>query len=214
MFHDVVMVKSRRVEHAEDTRAAILEAARALFAEQGYVASGIDEIAQRARMTKGAVYHHFTNKQDLFRAVVEGLYRDAIERLAQTSGERRLPTSPGGRNDLWDQVCGGYLAFLDLVCSDPAFQRIVYQDAPAVLGHEQLGEIAIGPADTMLHPILREAVDAGLIPPLAIETLSHLLGALIGRASFEIAHADDKRRAREEVGEVLDSLLQGLRQRT
>ena len=205
------MIKSRQAEHAQDTREALLEAARELFAEGGYAGTGIDDIAQRARVTRGALYHHFDSKQDVFRAVVERLYADLVQRLSQLRFEERLPQSSGRDADLWDLVCAGYQARLDIACSDRAFQRIVDQEASGVLGHKVLTEIAQGSANTALGPVLEEAIRAGLIAPVRAGTLANLFGALIGAASREVAAADDKEQARAHVGQTLEALLQGLR---
>jgi AcrR family transcriptional regulator len=205
------MIKSRRAEHAEDTREALLEVARELFAERGYVDTGIDDIAQGARVTRGALYHHFDSKRDVFRAVVERLYAELVDRLTQLHIDEQLPRSKRRGPDLWDLVCAGYQARLDIACSDRAFQRIVDQDASGVLGHATLTEIAQGSANVALGPVLEEAISSGLIAPVRVETLTNLLGAVIGAGSREVAAAEDKERARVHVGEALDALLRGLR---
>jgi AcrR family transcriptional regulator len=205
------MVKvARRAEHAEDTRIAVLDAAERLFTDPGYAAASLDDVAARARVTKGAVYHHFAGKRALFRAVVERLFRRLVDDLAAGGIDRHL--EPGG--DLWDAVCAAYQARLDRVCADPAFQRIVDHDAIAVLGHDTLTAIAQSTANAALVPVLEEAIRAGVISPLPADTLARLMGSLIGVASREIAAASDTRRARDDVGRVLDAFLQGLRPRT
>lgn len=197
----------RRAEHAHDTRAAVVQAAEQLFAERGFAAATIDDVAEQARVTKGAVYHHFDGKQDLFRAVVEQLYQRLVVALADPPLEQRLSMDA----DLWDVICAAYQARLDHVSVDPAFQRIVDQDALAVLGYEVLQDIAQSIANVALLPVLEEAIETGIIKPMAAETLARLLGALVAAAGREIAIAGDPDRARREVGQALDSFLQGLR---
>ena len=203
-------VKGRRAEHAEDTREGLLAAARELFDNRGYAGTSIDDIARSARVTRGALYHHFASKQDLFRAVVERLYEDVVQRLARTSESWQRPAGAPDR-DLWDVICAAYQARLDLTYSDPDFQQIVDQDASSVLGHKTLTEIAQGSANTGLRPALEEAMAAGLIKPVPVQALASLIGALISAAGRAVAIADDKASARAGLGDALDALLQGLR---
>ena len=92
-----------------DTRQALVDAARTLFTEQGYAATGTEEIVAAARVTRGALYHHFHDKTDLFRAVMEQIAREVAEHLIDAelsrpsgpSGQRRLhsrPRTPGTRS--------------------------------------------------------------------------------------------------------------------
>lgn len=205
------MVKvRRRADHAEDTRVAVLDAAEELFTEPGFAHATLDDVAARARVTKGAVYHHFAGKQALFRAVVERLFQRLADDLAETGIDHHR--TAGG--DLWDAVRAAYQARLDRVCTDAAFQRIVDRDATAILGYDTLTQIAQSTANAALVPVLEEAIDAGVIEPLPPDTLARLMGALIAACGREIAAAEDAERARREVGLALDTLLQGVRRRT
>jgi AcrR family transcriptional regulator len=76
-------VKSKKVEQGEATRHALLDAARTLFGEQGYAATSLDEVVSAANVTKGALYHHFAGKQQLFAAVYEQVKREVSERAAR-----------------------------------------------------------------------------------------------------------------------------------
>src|SRR5881398_3481078 len=111
--------KTLKEEHAEATRAALIASARALFAERGYAAVSIEEIVRRARVTRGALYHHFEDKADLFRAVFERVQRLLDAASSQPDPARHLEV--------------GCHAFLD-ACAEPDVQRIVLLDGPAVLG--------------------------------------------------------------------------------
>ncbi|HUP73471.1 MAG TPA: TetR/AcrR family transcriptional regulator [Acidimicrobiales bacterium] len=203
------MVNTRRsAEHAEDTRTSLLDGAEQLFTDPGYAGATLDEVAERARVTKGAVYHHFGSKPVLFRAVVERLFHRLVDELSVAAGEHRLAAD----FDLWDAVCTTYQKRLDLVCKSPGYQRIVDQDAVAVLGYEELTRIAQSTVNAALVPILTEAVDSGLIKPLSTDILAKLMGSLVSVAGREIAAASDQRRARRDIGEALDAFLQGLRQ--
>src|SRR5918992_3147393 len=103
-----------KVRQPEATRAALVSAARALFAERGYTGVGTEEIVQRAGVTRGALYHHFGDKKDLLRAVLHDLARE----LAEASATAALRES-----DQWRQILAAVDAFLD-ACTDPAVQQI------------------------------------------------------------------------------------------
>src|SRR5258707_3117222 len=122
-------VKSRQAEHVQDSQAAVLQAARELFGAKGYAGTGTEEIVARARVTRGALYHHFRDKPGLFRAVMQAVAADLAERLVAQQLSRAT-----GAVSAWDQLREGFQAFLD-ACTGSDFQRIVLVDRPAVLGH-------------------------------------------------------------------------------
>src|SRR3712207_6233412 len=107
-------LNTRRAEQAEGTRAALVEAARNLFAERGYAAVGTEEIVAAARVTRGALYYHFSDKRDLFRTVFAEVDRELVEGVARVALEETDP---------WRSLVAGCDAFLD-ACVDPALQRI------------------------------------------------------------------------------------------
>ena len=96
-------VKSKKVQQGEVTRHALLDAARTLFGEQGYAATSLDEVAHTAKVTKGALYHHYSGKQELFAAVYEQVKREVSERVATAFLEP----------DPWEDLCTGCHAMLD-----------------------------------------------------------------------------------------------------
>ena len=126
--------RPRRVEYSESTRQALVDSAVALFTEHGYAGTSLDEIARRARVTKGALYHHFGGKQALFEAAFDAVETNVVARLADVvSG----PGSP------WETTRAGLQAFLE-VCLEPSYQRIVVQEGPAVMGWERWREAEEG----------------------------------------------------------------------
>ena len=198
-------VKSRRAEHVQDTQAAVLQAARELFAEKGYAGTGTEEIVARARVTRGALYHHFRDKADLFRAVMQAVAADLADRLVTQQLSRAT-----GAVSAWDQLREGFQAFLD-ACTGSDFQRIVLVDGPAVLGHGAWTDLVEQHGLGLLRAWLRRAIDDGQIDPLPADPLARLLAALLGEASLYIAQATDPARARREAGAALDRILSGLR---
>jgi len=198
-------VKSRRAEHVQDTQAAVLQAARELFAAKGYAGTGTEEIVARARVTRGALYHHFRDKADLFRAVMQAVAADLADRLVTQQLSRAT-----GAVGAWDQLREGFQAFLD-ACTGSDFQRIVLVDGPAVLGHGAWTDLVEQHGLGLLRALLRRAIDDGQIDPLPVDPLARLLAALIGEASLYIAQATDPARARREAGAAIDRILSGLR---
>jgi AcrR family transcriptional regulator len=195
------MSVSTRPERGEATRDALLAAARALFAEHGYAGVGTDEVVRRAGVTRGALYHHFRDKQDLFRAVFE-----------QTEAEimQTIIARVEGLTDPMEELAVGVRAFLD-ACGDPTLMRIGVRDAPGVLGWEEWREIGNRHGLGLVTGALSWAMDEGQIARGDVRTLAHLLLAALAEASLLIASADDPRAAREDVERTLMLLLDGLR---
>jgi len=194
---------TRRAEHAADTRQALVAAARRLFTEQGYTATGTEEIVTGARVTRGALYHHFKDKTDLFRAVMEQVAREVAEELVSIE-----LSHPGAT--AWDEVRVGLRAFLDLCVVTDDFQRIVLVEGPAVLGHEAWDDLVAQHGSNLLADWLTRSIQENAINAVPVQPLTRLLIAMISESSLYIARAQDRAAARAEMGEVLDRLLDGL----
>jgi AcrR family transcriptional regulator len=192
---------SRKAEQSEATRAALVAAARRLFAARGFAAVGTEEIVRAAGVTRGALYHHFDGKEDLFRAAYEDVERELVERVATDAATARDPLQA---------LQAGAQAFLD-ACEDPAVQRIALIDAPSVLGWEQWREIDLKYGFGLLHGALEAAMEAGLIERQPVRTLAHLLLGALDEAALLVARADDDGQTRREVGQSLTRLLNALR---
>jgi AcrR family transcriptional regulator len=193
---------SRRAEHVADTRQALVDAARRLFTDQGFAATGTEEIVAAARVTRGALYHHFKDKTDLFRAVMAQVAREVAEELVGL-----VTDTPAGA---WDEVRDGLRAFLDLCVVTDDFQRIVLVEGPAVLGHEAWDDLVAEHGSNLLAEWLSRAIAEGTIAPVPVQPLTRLLIAMIAESSLYIARAEDRPAARQAVGVALDRLLDGL----
>ncbi|MEU8139894.1 TetR/AcrR family transcriptional regulator [Streptodolium elevatio] len=200
------MSVTRRAQHVADTRDALVTAARELFAERGYTATGTEEIVARARVTRGALYHHFRDKKALFRAVMDSVAAEAAEALV-THELRHAQERP---DEPWDQLRHGFQSFLD-VCTTGDFQRIVLIDGPAVLGQDVWDTLVAEHGHGLLAEWLRKAMANGEIDELPVAPLARLLAALISEASLYTARAEDPEVARREAGAVVDRVLAGLR---
>jgi AcrR family transcriptional regulator len=194
--------RRRKAEQSEATRAALLAAARRLFAERGYAEVGTEEIVRAAGVTRGALYHHYAGKMQLFEGVYEELERELVESVAQAA---ELQTS----NPL-DVLRIGAQAFLD-ACEDPAIERIALLDAPAVLGWERWREIGMRYGLGVVQATLQAAMDMHLIEEQPVTPLAHMLLAAIDEGAMLIARADDAGKTRAAVGASVARFLDALR---
>lgn len=188
----------RRSNHArtQATRAALVEAARTLFIEQGYAETGTPQIVERAGVTRGALYHHFADKQALFRAVVEA-ESEAVAGEITASTPEELPAL--------DALIRGGEAFMAAM-SQPGRTRLLLLDGPAVLGRTRMDEIDAHHGGRTLREGLAIAMRQGAIRRLPLDALAALLSAMFDRAALEIAggaaHADQKK--------AINALIAGL----
>lgn len=125
------MPQGVRAQQRELTRQALVRESRRLFSTLGYGAVGLSEIVAAAGVTKGALYHHFSSKAELFRVVLEQAQQEVAERIAATAD---------ARESSWEQLLVGCEAFLG-ASTDPAIQRIMLIDGPAVLGWAEWREM-------------------------------------------------------------------------
>lgn len=189
-----------QAERLAATRAALLREARAVFATEGYEAAGTEEIVKRAKVTRGALYHHFRDKRDLFEAVFTEVAGGIAASIDQTSAPAANPI---------DALIDGTRGFLD-ACLDPAVRRIYLIDAPSVLGWHRWRELDAP------HNVrsLREGVAAVLAarpdPALHVEPVTFLLSGAFNEAALWIAEAKDEKAARREMDRVLRQLMERL----
>jgi AcrR family transcriptional regulator len=190
-----------RAQQAAGTRAQLVRAARELFAERGYAGVGTEEIVARAEVTRGALYHHFEDKKDLFRAVHEELEQGLVDSIVDQIA---------GVEDPWQMLVRGVRGFLD-ASTDPALTRIALVDAAVVLGWQECREIDARYALGLVSFGLQNAMDRGLVRRQEVRPLAHLLLGAITEAAMMIAHASDREAARRDVEGPLLALLEGLK---
>jgi AcrR family transcriptional regulator len=197
------LTRGRKEDQSARTRAALIGAARLLFADRGYSQTGTEEIVQVAGVTRGALYHHFADKRDLFEAVYTDLQNELRDRIVAAA--RIEPDAP-----TWERIRRGVHAYLDH-SMEPTVQRIVLIEAPAVLGWQRWREIDSEYALGLLKGALAGARNEGLLVDADPDTLAHLMLGVISEASQVIAGADNVAAARGEVGKEVDHLLDSLR---
>lgn len=176
------------------TRAALLNAGRALFAERGYTAVSVNELAEHAGVSTGALYHQFASKQGLFSAV----YADLVQNVWAMVLEARES------GDDQPSLLADCEAYLD-ICADPAFNRITI-DGPAVIGSDQI----LDEAQSMVEASLVAACERGEILPAPLGPLARMLAAALKEAAMMIATADDPVATRQAVHESARHLIAGL----
>ncbi|KIC42326.1 TetR family transcriptional regulator [Ruegeria sp. ANG-R] len=179
------------------TRSALIKAARVLFSEKGYAETSTPEVVKAAGVTRGALYHHFEDKVDLFRAVVMQEYLDVAAAITESATD-----NPKSAIDALQQGSRGYLKAMQ----DRGRVRIMLLDGPAVLGHRELGKIDRETSADALRLGLEQAMQAGQIRTLPVEALTIQLSALFDRAALAISEGDDP----EAHLQVLDAILETL----
>ena len=193
------MTRRTQAERTEATTSALVDAARELFARDGYDATSLDAVAARAKVTKGAVYHHFEGKRQLFEAV----FTREVERMGTPLAEAYLR-----KKDPWDAFKASCRAFLD-ECLDPGVQRIVLLDAHAAIGWEGIRRLE-APLLEMMEVAISRAAEAGRIAQRPSGPLANFLFGAICELAMVVARADDQKAAQRqavgEIGRVLDGL--------
>ncbi len=189
-------------ERSAATQGALIAAARRLWGERGYAEVGTPEIAEAAGVTRGAMYHQYADKAALFRAVIEAVEAEAMERLSAAVLAAE-PASPAGAlriaADAWLQIA-----------TEPEIRRLVLLDAPAVLGWEAFRELNQRYGLGMTEQLLAGAIEAGELRAQPVRPLATVLLGAIDEAAMVIADAADPAAAQAEVRTVVHDLLDGL----
>lgn len=188
-------------ERSQATRKALIDAARPLFAERGYADVGTEEIVRAAGLTRGALYHQFGGKRELFEAVYSQVEHELAERIA---GEALKAGDP------LEAIQIGIDMLLD-ACLEPDVQRIALIDAPAVLGWERFREIGAEAGLGLIEATLDAAMEAGVIARQPSKPLAHVVMGALDEAALVVARSEDPEKTRVEVAGTLKSLLDGLR---
>lgn len=193
-------VRRTQAERTTATRAALLRSARGLFAEKGFAATGGEEIAEAAGVTRGAMYHHFATKHDVFRSVFEELEAETMAKVVEAAMGSDEPLASMQR---------GAMAYLDAAL-DPAVQQVVLLDGPSVLGWELQKEISEAHGLGLVREALENLMAAKLIERQPVEPLAHVLMAALHEAALYVARAKQKRAARAQVGHTIASIIGAL----
>lgn len=184
-------------DRTEATRGDLIAAARRLFTEKSYAETGTPEIVAAAGVTRGALYHHFSDKQALFAAVAEQEASAVAEEV-----ERAAPTALGAR----EALLAGTEAYLRAM-QVPGRTRLLLLDGPAVLGRTGMDAIDDRHGNRTLREGLAATMRAGAMRKLPLDALTGLLAATFDRAALAIdagASFDDQLAV---IAAVIDGLM-------
>lgn len=192
----------KQAARSEATRARLIEVGTRLFSAKGYADVGTEEIVKEAEVTRGALYHHFGDKRDLFRAVHESLEEKLVADIAGA-----LAASP--QEDPLEALKLAAGAVLDLAIDSP-IARVTLIDAPSVLGWEEWREIDTRYGMGLAEAVLTTAMEAGRVKKQPVRPIAHLVLAALGEAAIMVATAKDPKKMRAEVEPALASIVDGL----
>jgi AcrR family transcriptional regulator len=193
---------NRHTQRSERTRAQLVATARELFAARGYAEVSTEEVVRSAGVTRGALYHQFAGKEELFRAVLEQVEDELTQRVAATVLE-------AGATDAFAALHAGVGATLDAAL-DHEVVRFTNL-APTVLGWDAWRELGERYGLGLVRASLQAAMDAGALARAPTDPLAQILLAALEEAMLYVARATDPHGARTEAGEALGRLIDGLR---
>jgi len=190
---------SLRAEQVAQTRAALVRAGRELFGTKGFAATSVDDIARTARVTTGALYHHFPNKVAVFEAVFEQVHADMLLATAEAASATEDPAG---------QMAAGFGVFLDQALI-PDVQRIIITDGPSVLGLARFVELDERYALDATVAVLEAANASGRFAIEDPPTLARLLFGAMTRAGLLLATSADPVATRDAVATTFAGLIRG-----
>ena len=197
-------VKITKKEQSRSTISRLLRVAMQEFSEKGYSGASTERIVKNAEVTRGALYHHFKNKQDLFLAVFRMAQEDIGKKIEQAAEQADHP---------WDELVFGCYGFLE-ASSDPVLQQIVVIDAPWVLDWNSYREVDNPRPETglsLLQECLEDLLSKKIIEPLPIDALTHLLSGAMDEAAVWVAQSDNPKEALNNAKIALKKLLEGIK---
>ena len=193
---------SRRAAYSSSTKRALVDVAEELFTDHGYANASLDMIVAGARVTKGALYHHFSGKQALFEAVFERVESDASKTI-----QRALR----GKRDPWEKAFAGLGAFLSIV-QEPRYRRIVIAEGPSVLGYERFREQEERSTFATVVDIVRSVLTAGTweLDEDMLQTFARIFFGTMSAAGEVVATDPDPELAARRVESAVGFLLAGI----
>jgi AcrR family transcriptional regulator len=191
-----------QAQRSASTQDALRTAARELWGERGYAEVGTPEIAQRAGVTRGAMYHQYADKAALFLDVVETVEADVMKRLAAATLARQPATPAAALHAAVD-------AWLD-ISAEREIRQLILLDAPNVLGWDGFRDIAERYSLGMTEQLLQAAMDSGELKTQPVRPLAHILIGALDAAAMTIANAADPEVMGGEVRRALHGIVNGM----
>jgi AcrR family transcriptional regulator len=193
-------VKSRRDRYATITKAAVLEGARDLFVERGFDATSVDGIARAAEVSKGAVYHHFSDKKDIFAELLVGVLETTMASVISAAEQAGTD---------WERVAAAVRTFLESYVEDSKARAILKQ-APSVLSQESIREVNERVALPFVRGWLQQLRDNGKLHPVSVEPTARILFGLLCEAIILVADSDDPIATSGDIESIILHLFGGL----
>ena len=195
---------SRRQQFSASTKRALIEVAAAQFTEHGYGQTSLDAIVSGARVTKGALYHHFSGKQAVFEAVFAKVEDDAAQVIKSALKDE---------SDPWEKALAGLRSFLEVV-QDPTYQRVVIQDGPAILGYERFREQEERSSYGIVQDIVGSVLEASTyeLDDAMTQTFSRIFFGAMSAAGESVTSAPDAAQAVARIEAAIGFILAGFRQ--
>lgn len=191
---------AEKISRSEATQGRIIAVARDIFAREGFAGASLAEIVKKASVTTGAIYHHYGDKRGLFKAVAESLEQEILDEVG------KVPP----RDNPWEAFESGISATLE-ICARPDIQRIVFQEAPTVVGLAEWREIEVQYAFGVMRAAIGELSATGVIEePDADITAQIVLGAII-QAAHAVATANDQETALARAQVTVKRMIRALR---
>ena len=193
---------NRRVEQGTATRVRIVDAAIELFAAHGYDGTSIEAVLERAGVSRGSLYHHFSGKETLFEAVLVAVEAEIGSQIAEAGAAAGVSTAR-------EALRVGCLTWVHLA-GDPVVRRIVLIDAPAVLGWQRWREIEEDAPLGMMRIVMQAAADEGQLDADLVDMYAHLVLATMNELALVVARADDPAAARRDAEAAVDDYINRL----
>ncbi len=190
-----------QAERSAATQKALIEAARRLWGERGYAEVSTPEIAEAAGVTRGAMYHQYADKAALFRAVIEAMDQEILERL-QAAVAAAQPETPA---DTMHAMADAWLH----IAREPEVRQVMLLDGPSVIGWREYREMSQNNSVEAAEALLQAAVEAGQLRPQPLRPLALVLLGALEEAAMYVAGAEDADQAGEEIRVVVRDLIDG-----
>ncbi|WP_028596385.1 TetR/AcrR family transcriptional regulator [Paenibacillus assamensis] len=182
----------------------LIEVGRAHFTEHGYADASLESIVQEAKLTRGALYHHFGNKKGLFRIVLESVQAEVAEHVEQAASMSE---------DVWEQLHLGCRAFV-IAAVEPRRKHIMLIDGPSVLGWEEWRMLDGKHSMRLLREQLQMMKERGHLHPVSIDAITHFLSGALNEIALWNAQHSDSKQSMEETMAVISLFLEGFKRRS
>ncbi len=184
-------------QRTEATRKALIKAARKLFVTKGYAETGTPEIVKAAKVTRGALYHHFADKADLFRAVIRQEAEAVSLHISKSADEPK---------SAMDGLITGANAYFEAMAA-PGRVRLLLLDGPAVLGHGEMRRIDQETGGEELRLGLASALAGKRVSKASLDAMTDLLSAAFDRAALAVADGSPAKEYRAAIRTLLTSVV-------